>query len=357
MKIVEYQSGDHHTLRQLCEQLPSVHGLRYADFVDHYYASSDFCRLHLMLDDNERCVGCVGVEKMPFETPTGAVTVGFGSNYHAFESGAGGILFLHWVRQCGLGLNFGGSPDAQRIIDHQKWTRYSGIDTLHLNAAYAQSPGDTFWKRTAKNVLTHSPVKTRIDRRAAAVLADSSSPIEAVPEQRATADLLTFESPFDVRFAPDADYLNWRYATNLSFARYHLLRLVQSGETVGYVVLNEQPNRVLIAHADASSPDVLARGMIAALGTVCRGRLSGTGVVATTSHPVLKQTLVDFGFRARRHGRGLAIGGLGKQPPFPDDTSNWLISEDWGDNGLRAPFLGRSPDFTAVADSPLQAAA
>ncbi|MHC4877994.1 MAG: hypothetical protein ACYTGL_16175 [Planctomycetota bacterium] len=357
MKIIEYQSGDRHTLRQLCEQLPPVHGLRYADFVDHYYASSEYCRLHVMLDDSERCVGCVGVEKMPFETPVGAVTVGFGSNYHAFESGAGGILFLHWVRQCGLGLNFGGSPDAQRIIDHQKWTRFSGIDTLHLNAAYAQSPGDSFWKRTAKHVLASSPLKRRIDRQAAEVLRSLSGQTKAIPEQRATDDLLSFESPFDVRFAPDPEYLNWRYATDLSFARYHLLRIVENGESVGYVILNEQPNRVLIAHADASSPELLARGIIAALGTVCRGRLSGTGVVATTSHPLLKQALLDFGFRPRRNGRGLAIGGLGKRPPFPADTSNWLINEDWGDNGLRAPFLGRAPDFTDVSDDSHRSAA
>jgi hypothetical protein len=345
LKIVEYQAGDHQTLQQVCEQLPPVHGLRYADFVDHYYAASTNCRLYLMRDDADRCIGCVGVEKMPFDTPSGRVTVGFGSNYHAFESGAGGILFLHWVRQCGLGLNFGGSPDAHKIIDHQKWTRYAGIETLHLNAAYAQSPGDAFWKRTAKTLLAASPLRTNIELRAAAVLSEARSRIEVIPESQATPDLLDFESPFDVRFAPDADYLNWRYATNLSFAKYHLLRIVADGTTAGYVVLNEQPNRVLIAHCDAASPEILAHGIIASLGTVCSGRLSGTGVVATTSHPVVKQTLLNFGFKPRRHSRGLAIGGLGKQPPFPEDTSNWLINEDWGDNGLRAPFLNQQPDF------------
>lgn len=356
MKIVEYQAGDHQTLQQVCEQLPPVHGLRYADFVDHYYGASDFCRLHLMLDDADRCIGCVGVEKMPFETPSGPVTVGFGSNYHAFESGAGGILFLHWVRQCGLGVNFGGSPDAHRIIDHQKWTRYAGIETMHLNAAYAQSPDDAFWKRTAKNLLAHSPLRTRIDRRSLAIQSETERRVEVIPETRATADLLDFESPFAVRFAPDVDYFNWRYATNLSFARYHLLRIVADGDSSGYVVLSEQPNRVLVAHCDATSPEILSQGIIASLGSVCRGRLSGTGVVATTSHPVLKQTLLDFGFRTRRNGRGLAIGGLGKQPPFPADTSNWLINEDWGDNGLRAPFLGQSPDFPQIAEARRHAA-
>lgn len=356
MRIVEYQTGDHQTLKQVCEQLPSVHGLRYADFVDHYYGASDYCHLYLMCDDSDHCIGSVGVEKMPLETPAGPVTVGFGSNYYAFESGAGGILFLHWMRQCGLGLNFGGSPDAHRIIDHQKWTRYAGIETLHLNAAYAQSPGDAFWKRTAKHLLAQSPLRTRINRRAAAVLAGSASRIEVIPEDRATPDLLAFESPFDVRFAPDVDYLNWRYAADLSFAKYHLLRIVVDSESAGYVILNEQPNRVLIAHCDAASPEILARGIVASLGTVCSGRLSGTGVVATTSHPVLKQTLLDFGFKPRRQSRGLAIGGLGKQSPFPEDTSNWLINEDWGDNGLRAPFLGQRPDFS-LTDTPMGKAA
>jgi hypothetical protein len=356
LKIVEYQAGDHQTLQRLCEQLPPMHGLRYPDFVDHYYAASDHCHLYLMQDDSGRPLGCVGIERMPFETPSGRVTVGFGSNYHAFESGAGGILFLHWVRQCGLGLNFGGSPDAHRIIDHQKWTRYAGIETLHLNAAYAQSPGDAIWKRTAKALLAAAPLRTNIERRAAAVLSEVRRRVEVIPESRATPDLISLNSPFDVRFAPNADYLNWRYATDLSYAKYHLLRIVADGESAGYVILNEQPNRVLIAHCDATSPEILANGIVATLGTVCSGRLNGTGVVATTSHPVLKQTLLDFGFKPRRQSRGLAIGGLGRQSPFPEDTSNWLISEDWGDNGLRAPFLNQQPEFKTAEISPAKAA-
>lgn len=357
MKIVPYQAGDHQTLQHVCRQLPPVHGLRYADFVDHYYGGSDHCRLLLMLDDAGDCLGCVGVENMPFATPDGPVSLGFGSNFHAFQSGAGGILFLHWVRQCGLGIHFGGSPDAHRIIDHQKWTRYDGVQTLHLNAAYAQSPGDVFWKRTARALLTHSPFRARVDRRAAAALADSGLRLEIVPEHRATPDLLDFDSSFAVRFAPDAEYLNWRYATDLSFARYHLLRIVADGNSAGYVILNEQPTRVLIAHADAASAAILSRGIVAALAAVCRGRLSGTGVAATTSHPTLVRTLTGMGFRKRKRSRPLAIGGPGKLSPLPADTSNWLISEDWGDNGLRAPFLGTQPDFPSLSGGPLRRAA
>lgn len=342
MKIEEYQHGDHDTLRRICADLPAFHSLRYPEFVDNYYASSEYCRLYIMHDASQRVSGVVGVEKMPFEGPNGPVEIGFGSNYHAFDSGAGGILFLQWVRSCGLGMNFGGSPDAHRIIDHQKWTRFGGIRTLQLNSAWAQVPGEPAWRKLAKSLLSNSPFKTRVDRCTSRMLKRNGLDVEVQSETAFSTDMLEFESPFDVRVATKPDYLNWRYATDLSHVRYHLFRIMHGGESVGFVLLNAQPNRVLVAHCDATDAWILVKGIAAALGQLCRGRLSGTGVLLTTSHSVISSVFQEFGFRTRRNGRGLAIGGPGKQSPFPTDTSNWLINEDWGDNGLRAPFLGCS---------------
>jgi len=342
MQITSYKSGDHTTLSRLCTELPSYHNLCYPDFVDYYYGSTDWCKLWMMQDDSERVFGVVGVEKMPFSTPAGDVELGFGSNFYAFQSGAGAFLFLHWARECDFGIQFGGSEDARRLVDHQKWTRLTGIQTLQMNAAWAEPPGEANWRRAAKLLLRHIPLRTRVDSRAREMLRQGGLPIEAVPETCFTSDMRVKESAYDVRFNPGVDYLNWRYATDLEFVRYHVFRLVLNGQTCGSVVLNEQPHRVLVSHADASDPWVLSQGIFAALARVCTGRMRGCGVMAVSSCPVIQSALTQAGFSVRSKGRDIAIGGPRKQPGFTTDTSQWLINFDWGDNGLRAPFLGQS---------------
>ena len=342
MQINQYTSGDHSTLSRLCAELPEYHNLCYPEFVDYYYASTDWCRLWLMQDDDEKVFGVVGVEKIPFTTPDGPTSLGFGSNFYAFQSGAGAFLFLHWARECDFGIQFGGSADAKRLVDHQKWTRLSGIQTLQINAAWAEPPGESGWRLMAKRLLRHSPLRTRIDHRVGEMLRRGGHRVEAVPERNFTADMLSFESSYAVRFTPDAEYLNWRYATDLEFVRYRIFRLTQNGESCGFVVLNEQPHRVLVAHADATDSLTLSQGIFAALAQVCAGAMRGCGVLAVSSCPVVQAALIAAGFKARSKSRDIAIGGLRKQPGFTSDTSQWLINFDWGDNGLRAPFLGQS---------------
>lgn len=342
MQINSYSSGDHATLAKLCAELPPYHNLCYPDFVDYYYGSTNWCRLWMMQDESEKVFGVVGVEKMPFSTPDGPVELGFGSNFYAFQSGAGAFLFLHWARECDYGIQFGGSEDARRLVDHQKWARLTGIQTLQINAAWAEPPGESSWRLAAKRLLRHSPLRTRIDRTAADMIRRGGLGIEAVPEPRFTADMLPDSSPYPVRFAPRPDYLNWRYATDLDFARYHIFRLTLDGESCGFVVLNEQPHRVLVAHADATDAWVLSQGIFAALAQVCTGRMRGCGVLAVSSCPVVQEALTAAGFRVRSKARDIAIGAPRKQPTFTTDTSQWLINFDWGDNGLRAPFLGQS---------------
>lgn len=342
MQITSYTSGDHATLARMSAELPPYHNLCYSEFVDYYYGSTDWCRLWMMQDDTERVFGVVGVEKMPFSTPGGDVELGFGSNFYAFQSGAGAFLFLHWARECDFGIQFGGSEDARRLVDHQKWTRLTGIQTLQMNAAWAEPPGETGWRRAAKVLLRHSPVRTRIDTRATETIRRGGLAIEAVPEHGFTADMLPDVSPYAVRFSPGVDYLNWRYATDLDFVRYHVFRLTLDGESCGFVVLNEQPHRVLVSHADATDSWALSQGIFAALAQVCTGRMRSCGVLATSSCPVVQNALTQAGFSVRSNSRDIAIGGPRKQPQFTTDTSQWLINFDWGDNGLRAPFLGQT---------------
>ena len=340
MRIVNYDSNDGSLLNRLARHLPAHHGLRCRSFVDYYYATSDACRLHLMLDDADDIMGVVGLEQMNFATPDGDITLGFGSNFHAFQSGSGGLLFLHWLKQCRFGIVFGGNDHTQRIIEHQKWTRYSGVSIYQINHAYAEVPGEAIWRKAAKQLLRHSPMKTNVGQRAVEIAPESSAKVRAIPETKFDAEMLPASSEFSVRFAPSVEHLNWRYATDLDFVRYHIFRLEQSGRSIGYVVLNEQKHRVLVAQCDAPNAAQLTRGIFAALAQTCVGPKSQCGVVLATSNLSMKRMFESFGFKKHPAGRSLAIGGIGRRPKWEADTSTWLVNYDWGDNGLRAPFLG-----------------
>jgi hypothetical protein len=338
MRIVNYDSNDSSLLTQLAGKLPAHHGLRCRAFVDYYYASFDACRLHLMLDDSDDILGVVGLEQMNFATPEGDLSLGFGSNFHAFESGSGGLLFLHWLKQCRYGIVFGGNDNTQRIIEHQKWSRFSGVSVYQMNHAYAEVPGEAMWRKAVKQFLWHSPFKTNVAKRCSVI--ESSSQVEAIPEAEFDSEMLPTSSEFSVRFSPSVEHLNWRYASNLDFASYRVFRLVQAGQSIGHVVLNEQRQRTLVAQCDAPSVEQLSQGIFAALGQACSGTRRQCGVVLSTSNPFMKSACESFGFKEHSAGRSLAIGGIGRKPKWGEDTANWLVNYDWGDNGLRAPFLG-----------------
>jgi len=340
MKLEAWQAGDRSTLERIAAGLSAWHSLRFPDFVGHYYGGSDHCHLWVLHGDEGDIAGVIGVERMPFVTPAGRIALGFGSNFHAFQQGAGGLLFLHWSRQCGPAMQFGGSADARRLVTHQKWTVYPGIQSLQINQAVADAPGSAWWNRMARFILQHQPLKTRVGRRSEQMVERGGMKVAAIPEPSFSSDLIPTESEFVVRFAPDAEYLNWRYRPGLPFARYHIFRITVDGVSRGYVVLNEQRHRVLVAHCDLPDPWTLAQGIFAALSRLCRGRAASHGVLLTTSNPVVQAAFQAAGFRAKASSRPLSIGDRQRRAALPEDTSEWLISEDWGDNGQRAPFFG-----------------
>lgn len=342
MPLLQYSKDDTDLLRRLSVKLEPHHHLRYADFVNYYYASSPWCRLNLVVDDGGDVQAVLGQELMPFETPAGPLVLGFGSNFRTFQSGVGALLFLSWLKQCDQGLVFGGSPDTHRILTQQKWTQFSNVRIYQLNRPFADVPRETWWRQLAKFALRALPVRVAIDARSSEMLRSAETTVEAIPEKEFTDDMLPQHSPFSFRFAPDTNYLNWRYRTDLDFVRYRLFRIVSDGESRGYVVLNEQPNRVIVAQCDADDSVVLTRGMFVALGANCIGPRRRCGVLASSAHTGVNRAFEAFGFRSKRVGKPFAIGGLTRKYQIPDDTSNWLINYDWGDNGLRAPFLGQA---------------
>ena len=328
--------------RRLISLLEPYHGLRYAQFVDHFYAGNQWCRLNVLANDADDILGVLVHEIVPFSVPGGrTIKLGFGSNFRAFQPGAGGVLFLNWLKQCNYGLVFGGSPDTHQLLSPQRWTTYPGVSQFELNAAFAEVPGETFWRSAAKSLLRSSPFRRSVDS-----LADVLPQVGNVHvEEQAvfTPDLFPGTSPFDFRMQPNRDYLNWRYQTGLDFVCYRIFRIVRGSKTAGFVVLNEQQHRVLVAHADADDSLTLARGIIAALAVSSSGARRKQGVVLTAADDTLRETFRQLGFRERMNARPFVIGSLIRKPDWSEDTSRWLVNFDWCDNGVRPPFLGQQP--------------
>jgi len=342
MRIVQYTSGDIGVLRALASKLPRSSSLRYPEFVDYYYATANRCSLLFAVDDNEDILAVMGMERMDFVTPDGKLVLGFGSNARSFRAGAFIALFYRYLKNCDFGLAFGGTESIHMVYRNQNWTYYSNVPVLCFNKVFDSWPGEAWWKRAAKSALRRAPIKVDVAERARRVLREGSMPVDAIEAPRFTEDLLPRQTPFTFRFCPSIEHLNWRYNTELAFVRYRLFRVVYRGDTIGYVVINEQPDRLLVAQCDGEDPLVLAAGILAALGRVCEEGPRQRAVVLSATHAVMREAFRRFGFREERPGRPFAVGGLrnAPRPPIPEDSSQWLVNLDWGDNGLRAPFLG-----------------
>jgi len=349
MRIITYQRGDRALLEDLARKLAGPQNLLYPAFVDHYYAGSPWCRLQVVLDVAGDIAGVLGVERMEFTASGLRLTLGFGSNFVAFQPGVGGLLYLRWLKECDFGLGFGATPDAERIYLGQGWVRFANIGRFHVNRAYQRRPGDAWWKNLARCVLRRRP-RADLAERARRVLRDGAPPVEVVEERRFTEDLLPRSSPFSFRLSPGVDYLNWRYNTELDFVRYQLFRVVSAGETAGYVVVNRLPERWIVAHCDGEDPLLLTEGIFAALAVSYPRHGYRPEVFLASAHPAMQEGFRRFGFRRLPGERPVYIGGR-RPPPVPEDTRGWLVGYDWGDTALRPPLLG-CPAIGAAGDRP-----
>src|ERR1051326_7148857 len=104
MHIVEYTPA-HSDLLQAAAAKMTSRNLRRPDFVNHYYASSEWCSLYLLFSNQQEIIGTIGVERMPFRYKGQDLTVGFGTNYYSLEPGAGGFLFRQWMKSCPLAIS------------------------------------------------------------------------------------------------------------------------------------------------------------------------------------------------------------------------------------------------------------
>ena len=338
MRIIEYSSDWYAALRHAVKSVSPTSGLFHRPFVDYYYASQDWCKLFLALDKNDRVVGTLGIDQMRFEAESGEMTLGFSSNFYSLMPGMGAFLFVRRLKECPLGLVYGGGEAIHNVIKTLGWTYFSEITSFHLNSSYATFPEEPRWRKLAKGVLRHLP-RRKIGSYASRLQDASRAGVSVHPERTFSDNMLPQRSPFAFRFAPSLAYLNWRYNTELSFVRYRLFRIMARDATIGYVVIKDTPDCLYVAHCDGVDPTTLAYGVMSSIVEVGKQDLVPRAMQLTSSHTLMQKLFRDFGFRSGRSGRRFAIGGYKQVVTLDADTSAWLINYDWGDNGLRFPFL------------------
>jgi hypothetical protein len=190
-------------------------------------------------------------------------------------------------------------------------------------------------RRFAKRILRAGLGSGDVASRVASL---KTAPIE-IREQREYRDqLATLSSPFTLRLAPDLEYLRWRYSLELPFAKYRLFEIAAAGGVIGYVILHERANQVVVAQADGSDARLLAAGIMKAVAFVIEGDLEPRKVSLTSTHPEMQAVFEAAGMRAAAQGRPFALKGQRGTPLFAQDTMSWSINFDWGDNSLRPPF-------------------
>jgi hypothetical protein len=337
LTVIEYTPIRFQALRKAAGQINSNYSLCHRPFVDYYYASRDSCKLYLSLSSAGDVNGLVGVEHMPFEFESQPFTLGFGTNFHALQHGVGGLLFMQWVKSSSLALEYGGSEDAHRIVRQQKWTYFPGARIYTLNHDYPVYSGDRAHRRAVKWVLRQWTRK-RISAYASRYSRIARNQVSVREESAYSEDLLPSKSPFRFRLAPTVEYLNWRYNLQLSFVSYRLFRILVRGRTAGYVIINENREKLLVAQCDAEDAETLAYGVLLSILQSGRQDRFPRTILLTCSNPTMAEIYVKFGFRRGKKDYPIAIGGLRRKVEISTDTTNWLVNFDWGDNGLLGPF-------------------
>jgi hypothetical protein len=340
-RVVPYEPDTFEALRQAVAPLGRSRALQHRPFVDYYYASRPACRLFLFLDDHGTIAGTIGIDLLPFQAGARPLVLGFSSNFNALRPGVGAYLYVTWMRACEMGVNFGGSADFHRLIRGQGWTYFPRPTVYYLNAPFTFRETDPWWLTAAKHGAKWCAQRSMTSR---------ARRIDAVARRRVTVreeltydeSLLPARSPFTFRFAPDVDYLRWRYALDLPFVRYRLFRVLDGGGDAGYVVVKDD-DPVLVAQCDGDDPVSLAHGVLLALLRVCRGDARPRGILLAAAHPAMLAVYERFGFRPKHPARPFALGGFRRGVDVPADTASWHINFDLGDNGLRAPFRDQTP--------------
>jgi len=342
MAIVEYTPELFAALQQMVSQVSSPDmNLVHRPFVDYYYASRSSCKLYLYLSDSGRVLGTLGRDLLRFEHGSREITIRLGSNWFSLQPGVGGQLtkFSAQANPNSFGMMLMASQKAFSVLRHYGWVAVPGVAGYFLNGPCHLHPGNS-WRKRATNAIIRQLAGKRISSFASRVPPDARARITVCEEYSYSQDLLPRQSPFSFRFAPAVEYLSWRYHLALSFVRYRLFRVVAGGTSIGYVIINESPHRMIVAQCDGEDATALAYGVLLAILQVGDKDQRPRTVFLSCCHSEMRQVLEQFGFRPRPRGDlPFAFHTLPPQLNPSSGISNWLVNYDWSDNGLQAPFL------------------
>lgn len=331
MRFEKYNSELYPALAVAARKINLASLLR-RDFVDYYYQGQPWSELCLAFDEDDRCAAFIGFDRLRFECEGQEMSIGMATNFYTLKSGMGGFLWIKWMKSCGVGLVFGGSEDTHRILRKQKFAYYQGVNVYKMNARYSAYDTDPAWRSGLKRVLrtvTQKPLKTYETR---AFLKKSES---ITVEEIQSRDAKRIESScFSFRFAPTEEYMHWRYDSSLPFVRYRWFEIFADGKRVGYCVLNDAPEQIIVAHSDGTDPEKLAYGILkAVLLTSQKDTKKRTSLLAS-SHPIMQKIFIEHGFALDLADRPTAIGSLRSTLNLPEPQS-WLMNFGLGDNDLR----------------------
>jgi hypothetical protein len=352
LRIVPYEPSLFELLRSISSRLPPYSVLRHRSFVDHYYGRSDRCRLFLALSKNDSVVATQGIEWLTFKDGEAACRIGVAAGFYSFQKGAGAYLFFNWLRSCDAGMAFGANEEAHRMIGRLGWKFVPGVKTYCLNLVRRREEGEHLPRFLVKIALNHLT-----PRRPLLSLADRLGPdladVVVREEQAYTEDLAPPRSAFRFRFTPDLPHLKWRYGLRLPFVRYRLFRILRDQTPVGYVVLQDMPHGINVSHSEGSDPAGLAAGTVRSVAALATGLRDRRMVTLISSHPTMQRVFESVGFRDQpRRAKPLALGTLKGPYPISAPASEWLVNLEWGDRGLRRPFLDEASEAIGSVPGP-----
>lgn len=347
MPIVEYAPELFGALQQMVAKLKGIMNLAHRPFVDYYYASHGRCRLYLYLSDSGTVLGTLGRELVRFEYKSEAITVRFGSNWYSLSRGVGHQLstFSDESNLNSTATMLMASKAALLRMRRRGWIFIEGVRGYFLNGPCSLNPGHSWWRRRA-NSMIRSVAGMKISNYASRIPSNVIAGIAVREERSYSQDLLPSRCPFSFRLASTVEYLSWRYNLSLSFVRYRLFRIVVQGRSVGYVILNESREQIIVAQCDGEDSKALAYGILLSILEIARDDQKPRTVFLACCHRNMCQVFESFGFR-QRPGQGDLPFAFRTPPPrfeTAPDISNWLINYDWADNGLLAPFLDQVKD-------------
>jgi hypothetical protein len=340
MPIVDYTPRRFGDVSEMVAQVPGPMNLAHRPFVDYYYATSEWSKLYLYYSDSGKVIGTLGRELARFEYDSRELTLRIGSNWYSLQRGVGGELYQYSAQSNpgSTGLMFSGSQDTLAILRHHEWIFVPGIRGYFLNNPYRRYPGESRWRGVAKS-FARRVAHRRISRFGSRIPPQVSAEITVREESSYAPDLLPSRSPFLFRFAPPVEYLSWRYNLSLPFIRYRLFRVIVRGASIGYVILRDSPGKLVVAQCDGEDASALAYGVLLSILEAGRKDRDPRTVFLICCHSEMKTIFQDFGFQEQRGDLPFAF----RTPPPEIDlslgASRWLVNFDWGDNGLRQPFL------------------